>query len=97
MVQKRGGGWREKKNKTEKEVKSHGYRGRGQEEEPRTGQERITTPTRKGKGREQPVLGAGNRPRMDEDLMGPRQGVAGGPVGYKHRMMGKGDGTEKGE
>ena len=37
-----------------------------------------------------------NAPRMDEDPVGLRQGVAGGPVGYKHGMMGKGDGTEKG-
>ena len=28
--------------------------------------------------------------------VGPRQKVAGGPMGYKHGMMGKGDGTEKG-
>ena len=28
--------------------------------------------------------------------MGPRHRVAGRPVGYKHGMMGEGDGTEKG-
>ena len=28
--------------------------------------------------------------------MGPRHRVAGGPLGYKHGMMGEGDGTEKG-
>ena len=37
-------------------------------------------------GRERPVLGARNGPRMDEDPVGPRHRVAGGPVGYKHRM-----------
>ena len=42
------------------------------------------------------MLGTRNGPRMDEDPVGPRQRVAGGPVGYKHGMMGKGDGTEKG-
>ena len=39
-----------------------------------------------GEGGEQPVLGARNGPRMDEDPVGPRHGVAGGPVGYKHAM-----------
>ena len=42
------------------------------------------------------MLGARNGPRMDEDPVGPRQRVAGGLVGYKHGMMGKGDGAEKG-
>ena len=42
------------------------------------------------------MLGTRNGPRMDEDRVGPRQRVAGGLVGYKHAMMGKGDGTEKG-
>ena len=42
------------------------------------------------------MLGTRNGPRMDEDPLGPRQRVAGGPVGYKHGMLGKGDGTEKG-
>ena len=37
-------------------------------------------------GRERPVLGARNGPRMDEDPVGPRHRVAGGPVGYKHGM-----------
>ena len=37
-------------------------------------------------GGERPVLGARNGPRMDEDPVGPRHGVAGGPVGYKHGM-----------
>ena len=39
-----------------------------------------------GEGGERPVLGARNRPRMDEDPVGPRHGVSGGPVGYKHGM-----------
>ena len=39
-----------------------------------------------GAGREQPVLGARNGPRMDEDPVGPRHRVAGGLVGYKHEM-----------
>ena len=39
-----------------------------------------------GEGGERPVLGARNGPRMDEDPVGPRHGVAGGPVGYKHGM-----------
>ena len=42
------------------------------------------------------MLGARNGPRMDEDPVGPRRRVGGGPVGYKHGKMGKGDGTEKG-
>ena len=41
-----------------------------------------------GAGRERPVLGARNGPRMDEDPVGPRHRVAGGPVGYKHGMRG---------
>ena len=32
------------------------------------------------------MLGARNGPRMDEDPVGPRHRVAGGPVGYKHGM-----------
>ena len=32
------------------------------------------------------MRGARNGPRIDEDPVGPRQGVAGGPVGYKHGM-----------
>ena len=44
---------------------------------------------RSGEGRERPVLGTQNGPRMDEDPVGPRHRVAGGPVGYKH---GKRDG-----
>ena len=39
-----------------------------------------------GAGGERPVLGAQNGPRMDEDPVGPRHRVAGGPVGYKHGM-----------
>ena len=39
-----------------------------------------------GAGRERPVLGAQNGARMDEDLVGRRHRVAGGPVGYKHGM-----------
>ena len=42
------------------------------------------------------MLGARNGPQMEEDPVGPRHRVAGGPVGYKHGMKGKGDGTEKG-
>ena len=49
-----------------------------------------------GAGREQPVLGARNGPRMEDDPVGPRHRVAGGPVGYKHGMIVKRDGTEKG-
>ena len=41
---------------------------------------------RKGAERERPVLGARNGPWMDEDPVGPRHRVAGGPVGYKHGM-----------
>ena len=40
----------------------------------------------KGTGYECPVQGARNGPRMDEDSVGPRHWVAGGPVGYKHGM-----------
>ena len=69
---------------------------RDQEEVPTTGPEGNTPPKRKGEGRERPVLGTRNGPRMEEDPVGPRQKVAGGPVRYKHGMMGKGDGTEKG-
>ena len=32
------------------------------------------------------MQGARNGPRMDEDCVGPRHWVAGGPVGYKHGM-----------
>ena len=32
------------------------------------------------------MLGAQNGPRMDEDPVGPRHRVVGGPVGYKHGM-----------
>ena len=96
VVQQRGHGWRAKKKIAGDQVgKRHGYRGRGQEGEPPTGQARSTPPKRKGEGRERPVSGAGNGPRMDEDPVGPRHRVASGPVGYKHGMMGKGDGTEK--
>ena len=42
------------------------------------------------------MLGAQNGPRMNEDPVGPRHRIAGGPVGYKHGMMGQGDGVEKG-
>ena len=37
-------------------------------------------------GRERPVLGTRNGPLMNEDPVGPRHRVAGGPVGYKHGM-----------
>ena len=42
------------------------------------------------------MLVARNVPRMEADPVGPRHRVTGGPVGYKHGMIGKGDGTEKG-
>ena len=42
------------------------------------------------------MLGAQNGPWMDEHPVGPRRRFAGSPVKYKHGMMGKGDGTEKG-
>ena len=32
------------------------------------------------------MQGARNGPRMDEDPVGPRHWVTGGPVGYKHGM-----------
>ena len=32
------------------------------------------------------MLGAQNGPRMDEDPVGPRHRVAGGPVGYENGM-----------
>ena len=47
----------------------------------RTAQERGA-----GEGGERPVLGARNGPWMDEDPVGPRHRVAGGPVGWKHGM-----------
>ena len=37
------------------------------------------------------MLGAQNGPQMDEDAVGLRHRVVGGPVGYKH---GKRDGME---
>ena len=91
-----GGAQKKNKNAGDQVGKRHGYRGRGQEEEPPTGQKRNTPPKRKGEGRKRPVLGAGNGPWMDEGPVGPRQRVAGCPVGYEHGEMGKGDGTEKG-
>ena len=42
------------------------------------------------------MLGARNGPQIEEDRVGPLHRIAGDPVGYKHGMMGKGDGTEKG-
>ena len=42
------------------------------------------------------MLGARRGLRIEDDPAGPRHRVAGGPLGYKHGMMGKGDGTEKG-
>ena len=51
---------------------------------------------KKRAGRVRPVLGARNGPRMEEDPVGPRHRVAGNPVGYKHGMMGQGDGAGKG-
>ena len=42
------------------------------------------------------MLGARNGPWMEVEPVGSRQRVAGGPVGYKHGTMEKGDGTEKG-
>ena len=35
------------------------------------------------------MQGARNGPWMDEDPVGPGQGVAGGPVGYKNGMRGE--------
>ena len=32
---------------------------------------------------------ARNGRRIDEDSVGPRHGVAGGPLGYKHEMRGE--------
>ena len=90
---------REKKTAADQVGNRHRYRGkrgRGQEEGPPTGPERNTTAKQKGAGRERPVLGARSGPRMDEDPVGPRPRVAGGPVGYKHGMMGTVDGKEKG-
>ena len=49
-----------------------------------------------GAGRERPVLGARSGPWMEKDPVGPRHRVAGNPVGYKHGMMGQGDGAGKG-
>ena len=72
-----------------------GERG-GQEEGPTTGPEGNTPPKRTQEGRERPVLGTRNGPGMEEEPVGPREMVAGGPVGYQLGMMGKGDGTEKG-
>ena len=55
-----------------------------------TAQEISPGPRHRGKGagagRERPVVGARNGPRMDQDPVGPRHRVAGGPVGYKHGM-----------
>ena len=42
------------------------------------------------------MLGARNRPWIDEGPVGPRRKFAGGPVGYKHGKKEKGDGTEIG-
>ena len=42
------------------------------------------------------MLGARSGPRMEEDPPGPCHRVAGHPVGYKHGMMGQGDGAGKG-
>ena len=42
------------------------------------------------------MLGARSGPRMEEDPLGPRHRVAGNLVGYKHGMMGQGDGAGKG-
>ena len=82
--------------KTTKSRKRHGYRGWGQEEEPPTGQERDTPPKEKAEGRERPVLGARNGRVWMRIQWARAKRVARGPVGYKHRMMGKGDGTEDG-
>ena len=67
----------------------HGHRekrGWGQEEGPPTGPERNKPSKQKGAGRERPVQGARKCPGIDEDPVGPRHWVAGGPVGYKHGM-----------
>ena len=56
----------------------------------RPGQERAEENTprarKKGSGWERPVQRARNGPQMNEDPVGPRHRVAGGPVGYKHWM-----------
>ena len=42
------------------------------------------------------MQGARNGPRMNEDPVGPRHWVAGGPVGYKHGMRdGRGGGGQE--
>ena len=41
------------------------------------------------------MQGAQNGPRMDEDPLGPRHWVAGGPVGYKHGMRDEMSGQDK--
>ena len=98
--QTRDRGWRKKKHQQQRVTrwgKGTGTGGhRAQEEGPPTGPEGNTPPKRKGAGRERPVVGTRNGPRMDEDPVGLRHRVAGGPVGYKHGTMGKGDETEKG-
>ena len=42
------------------------------------------------------MLGVRNGPQTDEDPVGPRHRVAGGPLGYEQGMKGEGEGTEKG-
>ena len=93
-----GGNGAEEGPRTAREKKTHVIRwrigaatgGRGGEARkklgPPTGPEGNKQPKQKGAGRERPVQGAQNGPQMDEDLVGPRHRVAGGPVGYKHGM-----------
>ena len=58
----------------------NGERG-GHEEGTTTGPEETTAPKRTGTGRERTVLVARAGPRQDADPVGPRQRVAGGPMG----------------
>ena len=60
----------------------------GQEEGTTTGPAESTPPKQKGTGREPTVLVARAGPRQDADPVGPRQRVAGDPVGSKHGMLG---------
>ena len=84
-----------KKEKKQKQKRDAGYRGRDRKG-PVTRTTRRPEGTRTawgaaqeytaGAGGAQPVLGARNGPRMDENPVGPRHRVAGGLVGYKHGM-----------
>ena len=84
--QKRGHGWQKRKKATPGD--------RARRESPQQVKKEAHHPHKRGREK-RPVLGARNGPRMDEDPVGRRRRVAGGPVGYKHEKMGKGDETEK--